>query len=84
MLLRCPCLADARLRLTGNIFIRPEQLRHSGLVNCDTRNSLWSYRPAPAGPEGNNNKTNDNDDDDDRDHGLNISGDPHVTAAIGY
>ncbi|KAF0293690.1 hypothetical protein FJT64_000814 [Amphibalanus amphitrite] len=32
VLLRCPCLAGARLRLTGNIHIRPEQLKDGELV----------------------------------------------------
>ncbi|KAF0314720.1 hypothetical protein FJT64_000079 [Amphibalanus amphitrite] len=32
VLLRCPCLAGARLRLTGNIHIRPEKLKDGELV----------------------------------------------------
>lgn len=53
VLLSCPCLAGARLRMTGNIHLRPEQLRDGGLVAALAASYLRHKEPLmglQAGP----------------------------------
>ena len=50
VLLRCPCLAGARLRLLGTINPDPEQLRDGGAVAALARGYLFHREPQGYGP----------------------------------
>ena len=49
VLLKCPCLAGARLRLCGNINPDPSQLQDGGVAAVLVRGYLWHQEPLGYG-----------------------------------